>query len=215
MDKLDEYTFCSQMRSAVILAGGEARRVNGREKYFFTYGGMTFIERQIGALRKVVDEIVVVARDPGQCARFGEIEGIRCVSDVHPGLGPIGGLQAGTIAVNGEMVFLAACDMPCIQPAVVEHLFSLAGTHDAVIPCWNQDMYEPLHAVYRTAAIRQYLTCYNSYSLRQMIRSISTRFVPANDLREIDPDLRTFTNINKLEELELIKGSISFGENKK
>ena len=58
------------MRSAVVLAGGEARRANGQEKYFFTYEGKTFIERLVDSLSGVVDEIVIVARDPVQCTRF-------------------------------------------------------------------------------------------------------------------------------------------------
>ncbi|MDD1688981.1 MAG: NTP transferase domain-containing protein, partial [Methanoregula sp.] len=50
------------MRSAVVLVGGEARRANGQEKYFFTYQGRTFIERLAESLQEVVDEIILVAR---------------------------------------------------------------------------------------------------------------------------------------------------------
>ena len=57
------------MRSAVVLAGGEARRANGQEKYFFTYEGKTFIERLVDSLSGVVDEIIIVARSPVQCTR--------------------------------------------------------------------------------------------------------------------------------------------------
>ena len=83
------------MRSAVVLAGGEARRANGQEKYFFTYEGKTFIERLIESLSRVVDEIVIVARNPAQCTRFREIGNVICISDIRQGLGPIGGLHAG------------------------------------------------------------------------------------------------------------------------
>jgi molybdopterin-guanine dinucleotide biosynthesis protein A len=37
-----------------------------------------------------------------------------------------------------------------------------------------------------------------------MIRSINTRYVPVEELRRFDPQLRTFTNINKIEELDRI-----------
>ncbi len=37
-----------------------------------------------------------------------------------------------------------------------------------------------------------------------MIRSLNTRYVPVEELRRFDPSLRTFTNINKLEELDRI-----------
>jgi molybdopterin-guanine dinucleotide biosynthesis protein A len=42
-----------------------------------------------------------------------------------------------------------------------------------------------------------------------MIQSMDTRYIPVDELRAFDPDLRTFTNINKLEELEHINRSSS------
>lgn len=193
------------MRSAIVLAGGAARRAGGREKYFFTFQGKTFIERLIDTLQVVVDEIVVVARDPEQCKRFCHLgDDIRCIADIRKGLGPIGGLHAGALAVHGEEIFVAACDMPCIHPGVVEMLFDAIGTCDAAIPCWNADMLEPLHAVYRRSALIRYLEEHDSLSLRAMIRSINTRYVCMEKIREIDPDLLTFTNINNLDDLRTI-----------
>jgi molybdopterin-guanine dinucleotide biosynthesis protein A len=37
-----------------------------------------------------------------------------------------------------------------------------------------------------------------------MVMSLSARYVPVDELKIIDPDLKTFTNINKLEDLERI-----------
>jgi molybdopterin-guanine dinucleotide biosynthesis protein A len=192
------------MRSAVILAGGEAKRANGQEKYFFTYEGKTFIERLVGSLSGVVDEIVIVARDPVQCTRFRELNGVICISDIRQGLGPVGGLHAGSLAAKGEFVFVSACDMPCIDTATVSYLFGTIGEYDAAIPRWNERMLEPLHAVYRRTALLTYLESHTSLSLRAMIQSLNTRYIPVEELRAFDPSLKTFTNINKLEELEHI-----------
>lgn len=192
------------MRSAIVLVGGAARRAGGREKYFFTFQGRTFIDRLTDTLREVVDEIVLVARDPEQCERFCHLGDVTCIADVRRGLGPIGGLHAGALAVHGEYVFVAACDMPCISPGVVRLLFDAIGDYDAAIPCWNADMLEPLHAVYRTSALLAYLEEHESLSLRAMIWSLDTRYVPVEKIREIDPNLLTFTNINNLEDLESI-----------
>ena len=62
-------------------------------------------------------------------------------------------------------------------------------------------MLEPLHAVYRRTALLAYLENHDSLSLRQMIWSLSSVFVPVDELREFDPKLMTFTNINKIEDL--------------
>jgi molybdopterin-guanine dinucleotide biosynthesis protein A len=190
------------VRSAVVLVGGEAKRANGLEKYFFTYEGKTFISRLIESLSQVVDEIVLVARDPVQCTRFKDIEGVRCITDIRKGIGPIGGLHAGAEAAQGELVFVAACDMPCINPDIVARLFELIDGYDAAIPCWNKDMYEPLHAVYRRSALLAYLVSHDSLSLRAMIQNLRVTYVPVQELRRYDPVLRTFTNINRLEELK-------------
>jgi molybdopterin-guanine dinucleotide biosynthesis protein A len=192
------------VRSAVVLVGGEARRVHGQEKYFFTYLGRTFIERLVDSLKQVVDEIILVARDPDQCERFNQIDGIRCISDIRLSIGPIGGLHAGSLAAQGELIFVSACDMPCIDPRVVTYLFESIDDYDAVIPRWNIDMFEPLHAVYRKTALIKYLESHDSLSLRAMVLNLSARYIMVDELKMIDPDLRTFTNINKLEDLEQI-----------
>jgi len=193
------------MRSAIVLVGGEARRAGGREKYFFSYHGKTFIEHILGALRGQVDEIVLAARDPAQCDRFGHLEGVRCVSDIRKGIGPTGGLHAGVLAARGDEVVVVACDMPCINARVIGHLFSLLGEYDAVIPVWNPEMLVPLHAVYRRSALLKYLEEPGHRSLREMVKAMRVRFVEIEDMRDLDPELATFTNINKLEELERMK----------
>ncbi|MDV2481767.1 molybdenum cofactor guanylyltransferase [Methanoculleus sp. Wushi-C6] len=195
------------MRSAIVLVGGAARRAGGREKYFFTFRGRTFIDRLIDTLREVVDEIVVVARDPEQCDRFGHFGEIRCIPDIRRHIGPIGGLHAGALAVHGEYVFVAACDMPCINPDVVRMLFDAADGYDAAIPGWNADMLEPLHAVYRRSALLGYLEEHESLSLRSMVRNLDARYVGVETIRRIDPELLTFTNINNLSDLEQIDPS--------
>lgn len=199
------------LRSAVILVGGTARRVNGQEKYFFRLEGMTFIERLIRTLRQTTGDIVLVARDPTQCERFGHLPGIHCVTDIRQGIGPIGGLHAGVRGVRGESLFVCACDMPCVDSRVVMHLFSRLGSYDAAIPEWRPGMIEPLHAVYRTGPLLAELDDPCHVSLRDVIRRLNTKFVPVDEIRQIDPTLMTFTNINKIEELERLNGYVGRG----
>jgi molybdopterin-guanine dinucleotide biosynthesis protein A len=193
-----------RVRSAIVLVGGEGRRVNGMEKYFFTYLGKTFIERLIDSLQPAVDEIVLVAKSEEHCERFSHLAGVRCVHDLRKGIGPIGGLHAGVGASRGDTLFVCACDMPCIDTRVVAALFDALGEFDAAIPSWDTEMLEPLHAVYRKAPLQRYLDNPASLSLRSMVQSLSVVYVPVNRLRTLDPDLSTFTNINKLEDLEYL-----------
>ncbi len=192
------------MKSAIVLVGGEARRVNGMEKYFFRYLGKTFIERLIDALRPAVDEIILVAKDDEHCERFAHIYEARCVHDIRKGMGPIGGLHAGVAACKGDPIFVCACDMPCIDTRVVSALFDALGDYDAAIPSWDTEMLEPLHAVYRKDPLQHYLEDPPSLSLRSLVKHLNVTFVPVGRIQAIDPDLSTFTNINKLEDLEYL-----------
>jgi molybdopterin-guanine dinucleotide biosynthesis protein A len=190
------------LKSGIILVGGQARRAGGREKYLFCYKGKTFLERLISTLQGSVDEIIIVAKDEYHCKKFMNIPGVRVVYDIRRGKGPVGGLHAGVQASHGETVFAVACDMPFVNKDVVNRLFEMAENYDAVIPCWNERMFEPLHAVYKKKALENYMKSHKSLSLREMIKSMKSCYINVEILRDIDPDLRTFTNINHLEELE-------------
>jgi molybdopterin-guanine dinucleotide biosynthesis protein A len=190
------------VRSGIVLVGGEARRAEGKEKYFFRYRGERFIDRMIRTLSGVVDEIILVAKDPEQCNRFRDIPGIRCVSDIRRGIGPVGGLQAGALAAKGDILFVSACDMPCINAEVVELLFRMINGYDAVIPAWKEEMIEPLHAVYRRAPLLAYLDYHEGLSLRSLVKGLHARYIDVREFRELDPILETFTNINRLADLK-------------
>jgi molybdopterin-guanine dinucleotide biosynthesis protein A len=192
------------VKTALVLVGGEARRAKGREKYFFSFGGRTFLERLLTVLENLVDEILIVGKDTSQCEKFVHLDTIRCVADIEPGGGPVGGLRTGVLHARGDMLFVVACDMPCVQAAVVKRLFYLLGTYDAVVPCWDPERLEPLHAVYRRSALENYFREETSPSLRGVVHRLKTRYVPVQELTDLDPDLMTFTNINRLEDLESI-----------
>lgn len=192
----------------MVLVGGEASRAGGREKYFFPIQGTTFLDRLIETLTPITDEVILVARDTEQCARFSSFSTVRITVDRRRGLGPIGGLHAGALSAEGEALFVVACDMPLVNPGVVEYLFSLLDERDAVIPCWRENMLEPLHAVYRRAPLRQYLENHEQLSLRAMIRSLDCRYISVESLRPFDPTLSTFTNINRVDDLALLDGDV-------
>ncbi|WFN34659.1 molybdenum cofactor guanylyltransferase [Methanogenium sp. S4BF] len=189
------------MRSGVILAGGEARRAGGMEKYFFSHCGETFISRLVSTLSEIVDEVIIVARDNTQCQRFSGIAGVRVVPDRYKGLGPVGGIHAGVTEANGDFIFAVACDMPCVNGAVIEYLFRVAEGYDAAIPRWENGMTEPLHAVYRRQALVERFEGDEARSMRDLVAGLTTHYVDCSLLRRFDPDLMTFTNINNADDL--------------
>jgi len=193
------------MRSGIILAGGEARRAGGREKYFFSHCGETFISLLVSTLNEIVDEVIIVARDNDQCQRFRGITGVRVVPDRKQGRGPVGGIHAGVSEAKGEFIFAVACDMPCVSGAVIKYLFEAVEGYDAAIPRWENGMTEPLHAVYRRQALIERFAGAEARSMRDLMEGLSVHYVDCRLLRQYDPDLLTFTNINQPEDLARLR----------
>jgi molybdopterin-guanine dinucleotide biosynthesis protein A len=130
------------MASAAILAGGQARRFGGRDKSTLRVGGRRILERQLGELCHITDDILLVGGRP-----IEDIAGLRPVSDRVADSGPLGGLDAALAAARDDRVILIACDMPLITTGFLESLLALSDSVDAVVPRTERG-YHPLCAVY-------------------------------------------------------------------
>jgi molybdopterin-guanine dinucleotide biosynthesis protein A len=183
--------------SAIVLAGGFSRRM-GRDKAWLPFGEETLLERVVGIIEPVVDEVIVVARE-GQEMRGN----FRVVRDPAEGLGPLAGLIAGLDAIAGDRAFLSACDAPFLQPALIERLFELSQGHDIAIPRVDGYLMTTC-AVYGRAALPVARQLIEEGRLRPafLTEALDTRIVEPEELRDTDPDLRSFRNCNTPEAYE-------------
>ena len=177
--------------SLVILAGGQSRRM-GRDKAALPAGDGTLIEHLARRLAPVVDETIVAGgsmRPP--------IEGARFVPDRHPGLGPLAGVLAGLTAARQPLVWVVGCDLPDVEPALGRLLLALAGDYDAVVPR-PEDQPEGVCALYvRELAPRiGALLDAGDRSIKSLLDRSTVRYVASDELRAVDPGLRSFRNIN-------------------
>jgi molybdenum cofactor guanylyltransferase len=131
------------MLSAAILAGGWARRLDGRDKSQLRIGGRSILERQVSALRSCTDRIFLVG---SRNVSFVP-ESLMVVADRMTDRGPLGGLDAALTAAGDDAVVLLACDMPNVTGPWLSHLVGLLDDVDAVVPRTERG-YHPLCAVY-------------------------------------------------------------------
>jgi len=188
----------------VILAGGAGRRI-GSEKAFLEFFGSTMIERTFDLVGEVVDEVVVVARDEVQLKRLQDlVPGARHTCDSIRGFGPVAGLAAGMVAAGGEYALAVGCDLPFLNPVVLELLFDLAEGYDAAIPTGEGGLAEPLHAVYRAdsmaRACEEALTA-GQRRIRGPLEGLRVNSVSVELLRPADPELLSLFNLNTEEDL--------------
>ena len=93
-------------------------------------GGRRIIERVLGVVRAVVDDVLVVTNTP-ELYRF---LGLPMVPDVFPDHGSLGGLYSGLAAARGGAAFTVACDMPFLRVDVARLVVERAPEADVVIP---------------------------------------------------------------------------------
>lgn len=186
--------------SAVVLAGGASRRM-GRDKRLLPWGRgadgrpRTLLQSVVDKLSDVADDVIVVANDQP------DIRGARVVPDAIPGSGSLGGILSGIEAARHEQVFVAAADMPFLNLALVRDLLGRLEGQDAVVPVIGNRP-EPLHAVYgpavATAARRQIGR--GQLKIALAFEGLDVVWVPEADLRRLDPELRSFRNVNTPED---------------
>lgn len=193
------------MISALILVGGLGTRVNGYPKYLFTYENKTFLERQTEELRSCSDEILIVCRDEDQIAVLPVLNQVRYIQDLRKGQGPAGGIHSGAWHAGGEYFFVTACDMPFLSCIVIRYLINAVKGFDAAVPVWEDGRYEPLCAVYRRDAVREFYEKNDERRLSSLIQNLYTRFIPVQEIQALVPDKDVFCNINDLNSLSKIK----------
>ena len=199
------------MRSGIVLAGGRSTRFGGEEKSLKIVKGKRMICRVLDAMQGIVDEIVISVRDESQR------DMIRPIIDAYPfvydeitGIGPLAGIDSGLKKIEGEYVFIAACDMPFINKKAVELLFEMAKGHDAAVPRHDNGFMEPLHAVYRRDAALEAVEASIKAGERRIsahvMRMSDVVYVSDAEIKKVDPELDTFRNINEAEDMRRVSG---------
>lgn len=174
----------------------------GRDKLALPFGAETLLERTLRLVREAVDEVVLVARDGQELPR--ELAGVRTLRDPAEGLGPLAGIAVGLSAAAGERAFVAAGDMPLLRPALVGRLFELAAGFEACVPVVD-GFPIPTCAVYAKGLAARARALVEARQLRTaaLAENARTRFVPGDELRDLDPTLESFLDCDSDEAYQL------------
>ena len=113
--------------SAIILAGGEGKRMDGIDKGLANYNGQPLIKGLIDKLQSQVDDIVISAnRNIDQYKSFGypvvTDTQLNDTTNKQNYNGPLAGIASALPICTHEQVFIIACDMPLISKTVVARL---------------------------------------------------------------------------------------------
>lgn len=189
----------------------------GRDKAWVELNGTPFIIRVTNVLRQFCSEILVVTNN---AERYGGLDA-RLVPDEFPNGGSLGGLYSGVHAAQNELTVAVACDMPFLNPQLLEALISFSFGYDIVIPSVadpNKPKREldraqietakkldlhPLHAVYRKTCLEPMRAAIMRNDLRMISfhENVRVRIVRAIEIDVFDPQHTSLWNVNTPQEL--------------
>ena len=188
---------------AIVLVGGRSSRM-GQPKAALDFGGVPLLTRIVIELKSRFDEIVIVAAPRSESQPPIEIPGLKIVHDETAFGGPLDALRRGLDALDHEIAFACACDLPLLSSEVAMRLVAMLDDFDGVIP-EIAGMLQPLHAVYRKRCARAIQSLASSGEKRLLASShvINAKKVDESVLREIDPELLSFFNVNTPDDYQL------------
>jgi molybdopterin-guanine dinucleotide biosynthesis protein A len=129
--------------TAAILAGGQATRLNGRNKAALRLGHAAVLERQLSVLSMVVGQTIIIASDEAPYRSYD----VPIIPDLMPGTGALGAVYSAIQMIRNARTLVVACDMPFLTVPFLSHLVEAGRDVDIAIPRTARG-YEPLCATY-------------------------------------------------------------------
>lgn len=167
---------------------------------------LTFVERLTSLLSGVCAEILLVARDEvsaREYAFFSTEARRRLIYDQQPDVGPLMGLYSGLQATSCSHALVLAVDLPYVRPELLTWLHAFPLDEYALIPR-VQGIPQVLLARYPRALLPLIAECLRSgrRDPRALLERAPVRFLEEELVRAVDPDLRSFVNINTPEDFQ-------------
>ncbi len=133
--------------TAVILAGGQGRRMGGQDKGLIEIDGKPLVAILIDRLeRQGVDIVINANRNHERYRQFG----YPVVSDrLDDYQGPLAGFASAMSAVDTRYILTLPCDGPRLADDYVARFIAAASRQPGVLVAFDGERLQPVHALIR------------------------------------------------------------------
>lgn len=189
------------MTTAVILAGGQSRRM-GRDKLTLTFSGQTLLERAATHFSEKFDRVFLSVAAPGKY----ESAGFPLVYDIHKGCGPMSGLHACFTQLDCPKIFFTAADLPYASAEAALKIVELAQGFDAAVMTDSQGRPEPLFGCYSKNLLPavENLLAQGIYKMSMLLNNANTRIINKSEIGSLW-DNKMLLNINYPDDYQKLK----------
>ncbi len=194
-------------RSGIIISGGRSSRL-GQDKGLMKLDGKPLVCWAVDRLQSVVDEVIVVIGSENMIQHYSMVvpDDVRVVTDCYPEDSPIIGLITGLREARGEYAVVCACDMPFIDPNIIELLFDVSLGLNGTLFVKPNGWIEPIPSVYHVTNCLSYaevLRKKGEMRIRKVLENMQdTVSLPVEELRSIDPELASFIDLDTVDSIK-------------
>lgn len=168
--------------AALILMGGQNKRMNGKHKAFLSLHQMTFLESIIHVLSDF-SQLYLSVDDKNKFSHLS----YPMIEDHHEHIGPIDGISSALMSIDTDYLFVTACDMPLITKEFTHYLISLLSKLEPDKDCLafqDEDGFlYPLGAIYSKRILPKMLAqiADGHYGMQSLLRSEKSVILPLKD----------------------------------
>lgn len=179
----------------IILAGGQARRMGGKDKGLVTLNNKPLIEYVHERLTAQGAQVAINAnRNQETYAQYG-----RVFSDVFEGFpGPLGGIHAAMAQLNSEWFGFVPCDCPNLPHNLLAKMYQAIGDEAEIIVAHDGESVQPVVTMFKRDVFERLENFLNNGDRKIVLLYdlCNTVFVDFSDEHD------AFVNLNTPEELE-------------
>lgn len=168
----------------------------GRDKAELPLSGETFLSRLVRQYSPAFPVYVSV----GEAGKF-PCDGVAELLDLHPGMGPLAGLEAAFCRTDADAVFLTATDLPFGTLALARRLLELLGDADACVIRRKDGQIEPAFGVYKRSCLPvvQTMLAEGRRAVRGLLSEVCVRWAEEAELEGFSLE-QLLQNVNTPEE---------------
>ncbi|HEX4810283.1 MAG TPA: molybdenum cofactor guanylyltransferase [Bryobacteraceae bacterium] len=133
-------------RAGFVLVGGRSSRM-GRDKALLPWKDAPIVEQVAQTVEQAAGNVALI----GHPERYRDLNRV-CLPDLHPGLGPLSGVETALASGLGHWNLVVACDMPELDAGWLSKLLEIGETGNLACVAARDEsgIVHPLCAVYRT-----------------------------------------------------------------
>jgi molybdenum cofactor guanylyltransferase len=189
--------------TGVILAGGQARRMEGQDKGLVMLNNKPMIEYVIDSLKPQVGKLLINAnRNHNKYAKYG----FDIVSDELSGYhGPLAGMASSLNIIETPYMLTAPCDSPFIPDDLAQRLITALEGEDAEISVAHSgERMQPVFCLMKKELISS-MNDFLSRGERKIDKWFEQHVLAIADFSDIP---KTFDNLNTLEDIQAVENSL-------